>query len=70
MGRIVTALIVTLEVIFALGLIGSFFVLILSSIEDIKVLFPEKKSAERLAPSHADIAHPELTHAELEHSRV
>ena len=63
MGRVVTGLIFALEALFAVGVAGSFLVLILTLIEDSKELFQKEKSAaELMAALPAAQVEPTLPH--------
>jgi hypothetical protein len=53
MNLAITILIYLLEAMFAIGLIGCVFVLILSSIDDAKVLFHRDQQPHQPSPSEA-----------------
>lgn len=52
MNAIVKSLIILLEVLFGAGLFGCLFVLVLATIDDVKVLFHGNESAQK-APATA-----------------
>lgn len=67
MNLTVTILIYILEAIFAIGLIGCCFVLVLATIDDVKVLFHREHAApSALPPTSSQHSHtPAINHPPL-----